>query len=128
MTKQTNVRATASTASKVVATLKTRTTVSVLSRKNNYVYITTSKVSGYVPANSVVLSNTKAQNVTVKKTGNGSYKIYAGSTGSGKVLATVNVNSKVTLLHQGSNWSYVKVGNVYGYISKNAYTVSKASN
>lgn len=128
VTKQTNIRSAASTAAKIVATLKTRTTVSVLSRKNNYVYITTSKVSGYVPANSVVLNNTKAQTVTVKKTSNGNYKVYAGSTGTGKVLATVNVNSKITLLHQGSNWSYVKVGNVYGYISKNVYTKSKASN
>ena len=125
ISKQVNVRIQANKSSKVVGTLKTRTTVSVLSRKNNYVYITTSKMSGYVPADSLTLNNTKAQTATVKKTKDGKYKIYVGSTGSGKVVATVNVNSKITVLHQGNNWSYVKVGNAYGYISKNAYTINK---
>ena len=125
VSKQINVRTQANQSSKIVGTLKTRTTVSVLSRKNNYVYITTSKISGYVPANAVTLSNTKAQTAQVKKAKDGSYKIYVGSTGTGKVVATVKNNSKITVLHQGSNWSYVKVGNVYGYISKNSYTINK---
>lgn len=128
ISKQTNVRASASSAAKIVGTLKTRTTVSVLSRKNNYVYITTSKMSGYVPADSLTLNNTKSQSATVKKMPNGDYKVYVGSTGSGQVVATVNVNSKVTVLHQGSTWSYIKVGNVYGYISKDVISVNKSNN
>ena len=123
VSKQINVRTQADKLSKIVATLKTRTTVSVLSRKNNYVYITTSKVSGYVPANAVVLNNTKALTAQIKNAKN--VKVYTGSTGNGKVVATVKNNSKITVLHQGSNWSYVKVGNVYGYISKNSYSINK---
>ena len=125
VSKQIYVRSQANTSSKVVGTLKTRTTVSVLNRKNNYVYITTSKISGYVPADAVTLSNTKAQTAQVKYTKGGNYKVYTGSTGNGNVLATVKNNSKITVLHQGNNWSYVKVGNVYGYISKNSYVINK---
>lgn len=124
VTRQISVRATANGGAKVVGTLKTRTTVSVLSRRNNYVYITTSRMSGYVPADSVMLSNTRAQTAKVKKVQNGNYKIYVGSTGSGKTVGTVKQNSTITVLHQGSTWSYVKVGNVYGYVAKNIYTVS----
>ena len=125
ITKSTSVYATASSRAKVVTTLKTRTTVSVLSRKNNYVYITTSRMSGYVPANSVTLNNTKAVSAKVKKVTNGNYKVYTGSTGSGQTVATVKTNANITVLHQGTTWSYVKVGNVYGYISKQVYEVSK---
>ena len=125
ITKSTSVYASASSRAKVVTTLKTRTTVSVLSRKNNYVYITTSRMSGYVPANSVTLNNTKAVSAKVKKVTNGNYKVYTGSTGSGQAVATVKANTNITVLHQGSTWSYVKVGNVYGYISKQVYEVSK---
>ena len=123
--KQTNVRAAASNSAKVIATLKTRTTVSVLSRRNNFVYITTSKMSGYVPAVVVTLNNTKAQTATVKKVTNGNYKVYTGSTGSGPAVATVKTNAKITVLHQGNNWSYVKVGNVYGYLSKQVYDINR---
>lgn len=125
ITKSTSVYASASSRAKVVTTLKTRTTVSVLSRKNNYVYITTSKMSGYVPANSITLNNTKAVSAKVKKVTNGNYKVYTGSTGSGQTVATVKANANITVLHQGTTWSYVKVGNVYGYISKQVYEVSK---
>ena len=121
ISKQTNVRAKAYSTAKVVGTLKTRTTVSVLSRKNNYVYITTSRMSGYVPADSLTLNNTKARTATIKKTNNGNYKVYTGSTGTGQVVTTVKVNNKITVLHQGDTWSYVKVGNMYGYIAKNVY-------
>ncbi len=126
VTKQVNVRATANGSSKVVGTLKTRTTVSVLSRKNNYVYITTSKMSGYVPSNTITLNNTKAVSAKVKKTDNGNYKIFSGSTGSGQPIATAKVNSNITVLHEGNTWSYVKVGNVYGYISKQVYDIDKS--
>lgn len=121
ISKQTNVRAKAYSTANIVGTLKTRTTVSVLSRKNNYVYITTSKMSGYVPADSLTLNNTRARTATIKKTNNGNYKVYTGSTGTGQVITTVKVNNKVTVLHQGDKWSYVKVGNMYGYIAKNVY-------
>ena len=127
ITKQIAVRATASGNAKVVGTLKTRTTVSVLSRKNNYVYITTSSMSGYVPADSVTLNNTKSQTAKVKKVANGNYKVYTGSTGSGQVVATAKVNNNITVIHQGSSWSYVKIGNTYGYISKQVYDLEKNS-
>ena len=128
VSKQINVRAQANKTAKIVGTLKTRTTVSVLSRKNNYIYITTSKMSGYVPAEAITLSNTKAQIAKVKNTKGSNYKVYTGSTGSGQVVATVKPNAKITVIHQGNTWSYVKVGNVYGYLAKNSYTIDKSSN
>lgn len=128
ITKQTSVRATANGSSKVVGTLKTRTTVSVLSRKNDYVYITTSTMSGYVPASSVTLNNTKSQTAKVKKVNNGNYKVYTGSTGSGQVVATAKVNNNITVIHQGSQWSYVKIGNTYGYISRQVYDIDRSAN
>ena len=127
ITKQTNVRATANQYSRVVGTLKTRTTVSVLSQKGNSVYITTSKMSGYVPSNSVMMNNVTARAATVKNVKNGNYNIYTGSTGKGKVVGSVKSNNQITVLHQGSTWSYVKVGNTYGYIASNVYTVNKKS-
>lgn len=125
ITKQTNVRATSNQYSRVVGTLKTRTTVSVLSQKGNSVYITTSKMSGYVPSNSVMMNNVTARTATVKNVKNGNYNIYTGSTGKGKVVGSVKSNNQITVLHQGSTWSYVKVGNTYGYIANNVYTVNK---
>ena len=122
ITKQTNVRATANMSSRVVGTLKTRTTVSVLSQKGNNVYITTSRMSGYVPANSLMMNNVKARAATVK---NGSFNVYTGSTGNGKVVGTARANSNITVLHKGSTWSYVKMGNTYGYVANSAYTLKK---
>ena len=127
ITKPTSVRATANSSSKIVGTLKTRTTVSVLSRKGNMVYITTANFSGYVPADCVMLTNTTSRSAKVIKTANGNNKIYSGSNGTGKTVGTVSANSNITVLHSGENWSYVKVGNVYGYISRDAYTISKAN-
>lgn len=124
ITKQTNVRATAAASSRVVGTLKTRTTVSVLGQKGNSVYITTSKMSGYVSAGSLMMNNVRARAATVKGS---SYKVYTGSTGNGKVVASAKAKSNITVLHQGDNWSYVKVGNTYGYIANNAYTLNKKS-
>ena len=125
--KQVNVRATASGSSKVVGTLKTRTTVSVLSRKNGYVYITTSKMSGYVPSSAVTLKNTKTQTAKVKNVPNGNYKVYVGSTGNGTIVTTLKSNSNIVVISQGSKWSYVKVGNLYGYVSKEIYSIDKPS-
>ena len=126
ITRQVNVRSTASSGSKVVGTLKTRTTVSVLSRQGNSVYITTGKMSGYVGADYVTLTNTRARAATVKRVANGNYKLYTGSTGTGRTLATMKVGAKVTVLHTGSTWSYVKVGNTYGYVSRNVLSIDKA--
>ena len=125
ITRQVNVRSTASSGSKVVGTLKTRTTVSVLSRQGNTMYITTGKMSGYVGADYVTLTNTRARAATVKRVANGNYKLYTGSTGTGRTLATSKVSAKVTVLHTGSTWSYVKVGNTYGYVSRNVLSISK---
>ena len=127
ITKPTNVRATANNNSKIVGSLQTRTTVNVLGRQGNNVYITTGKFSGYVSASSVMLNNTVSRTAVVKKVNNGNYKVYTGSTGTGKAIASVNASSKITVLHPGSAWSYVKVGNVYGYIASNMYTMNKSN-
>ena len=125
ITKPVTIYSTASASSKSVGTLKTRTTVSVLSRKNDYVFITTSKMSGYVRADSLTLTNTRSYTAKVRKVTNGNYNVYAGSTGTGAKIAAVKPNATVTVIHQGSTWSYVKVGNVYGYVAKDVLEAKK---
>ena len=129
-----NVRSTASTSGSIKGKLSAGTVVTVLSEKNGWSKIKTSKVEGYVSSEYLTSISTpdkgtdKNEAKQPEKTPTGIEKIVnvqAGSSlnlrstpsTSGKILSKLPAGTVVIVQAEGNGWSKVKVNNLEGYVS-----------
>jgi len=117
-----NVRASASTASKKVGTIKNGTKVTVVSNKNGWSKIKFKK--GYAYVYDTYLISKKSTTSAVKTT---TYYVKTGSnidlnvrkskTTSSTKLGEIKNGSKVEVVSYAKDWSKVKFGKGYGYVA-----------
>ncbi|WP_303984410.1 SH3 domain-containing protein, partial [Niallia circulans] len=129
-----NVRSTASTSGSIKGKLSAGTVVTVLSEKNGWSQIKTSKVEGYVSSEYLTSISTpdkgtdKNEAKQPEKAPTGIEKIVnvqAGSSlnlrstpsTSGKILGKLPAGTVVIVQAEGNGWSKVKVNNLEGYVS-----------
>ncbi|MCM3670599.1 SH3 domain-containing protein [Mesobacillus maritimus] len=122
-----NMRAAASTSSKVLASLSKGTSVKVLSEANGWSKVTAVGKTGYV--SSQFLSNENKQGSTneakpaktvtkvVNVSSGSSLNMRAAASTSSKVLASLSKGTSVTVLSEANGWSKIKVSGKTGYVS-----------
>ncbi|NRG34741.1 SH3 domain-containing protein [Niallia circulans] len=138
-----NVRSTASTSGSIKGKLSAGTVVTVLSEKNGWSQIKTSKVAGYVSSEYLTSISTpdkgtdknedkqpeEMPTVTekiVNVQAGSSLNMRSTPSTSGKILSKLQAGTVVIVQAEGNGWSKVKVNNLEGYVSSE-YLSSKGN-
>ncbi|MCM2979563.1 SH3 domain-containing protein [Niallia circulans] len=138
-----NVRSTASTSGSIKGKLSAGTVVTVLSEKNGWSQIKTSKVAGYVSSEYLTSISTpdketdkneakqpeETPTVTekiVNVQAGSSLNLRSTPSTSGKILSKLQAGTVVIVQAEGNGWSKVKVNNLEGYVSSE-YLSSKGN-
>jgi len=136
-----NMRSTASTKGKVIASLKKGTQVTVYSESNGWSKIKASGKDGYVSSQylstqnstTVKASSTTTKPATVPKTTTKYVNVEANSTlnmrstasTKGKVIASLKKGTQVTVYSESNGWSKIKANGKDGYVSSQYLTTTK---
>lgn len=121
-----NVRKSASTASKKVGTLKTNTKVTVISTKNGWSKIKFKTSTAYV--STAYLTKTKPKTTTTAKTekatiyyvntnSKSGLNVRKSKSTSAKKIGSLKNGAKAEVVTYDKNWSKIKYGSGYGYVS-----------
>ncbi|MGN7939942.1 SH3 domain-containing protein [Metabacillus sp. 22489] len=137
-----NLRASNSTSSSVLATLKKGTAVTVISEANGWSKVKVAGKEGYVSTK--YLSSNKEQNGDTTNTNtnpntvknetkyvnvsSGSLNLRASNSTSSSVLATLKKGTAVTVISEANGWSKVKVAGKEGYVSTKYLSSNKEQN
>ncbi|MEK4906644.1 SH3 domain-containing protein [Niallia sp. FSL M8-0099] len=138
-----NVRSTASTSGSIKGKLSAGAVVTVLSEKNGWSQIKTSKVAGYVSSEYLTSISTpdketdkneakqpeETPTVTekiVNVQAGSSLNLRSTPSTSGKILSKLQAGTVVIVQAEGNGWSKVKVNNLEGYVSSE-YLSSKGN-
>ncbi|WP_416147704.1 SH3 domain-containing protein [Salipaludibacillus sp. HK11] len=133
-----NVRASATTSSSIISSIRKGTKVDLLEKSGSWYKIKVGSRTGYIHGNYVKVTNTSSGSGSSGGTdssstiGNGevtasNLNVRASASTNSSIISSLRKGTKVDLLEKSGNWYEIKVGSRTGYIHGSYVNVTNAS-
>ena len=122
-----NVRANASTNSKILGSLSNGTKVEILSTSNGWHKIEFNGGTGYVSADYITLNSSQVQTTSTGTVKADALNVRANASTNSSIIGSLSNGTKVEILSTSNGWHKIKFNGGIGYVSVDYITLTQNS-